>query len=346
MFRGLFIGIDRYASDAISWLSCAERDASALHSLFADTFGDGGELLTSEEATRAAILGRLDELKGCSEDDFAVIAFSGHGSELHQLVTHDADVTNLAGTTIPLSELADHFAEIPARRLVCILDCCFSGGMGAKVLRVDVKPRALKSTDALLDELAGEGRLILTASSPTEEAWENGQVGHGLLTYHLVEALKGAEEVRSAGKIPVLGLLQHVTRSVIDAASAIGATQNPSLRGTIDGDFVWPVFTPGEHYYAAFPEKLQPPATEEIASLAAFGFPEAVLASWSASIPTLNQLQLDAINEFDVLDGADLVVSAPTSSGKTMIGELAALKGITEHRRALFLLPLKGARQR
>lgn len=341
MFRGLFIGIDRYASDAISWLSCAERDASALHSLFADTFGDGGELLTSEEATRAAILGRLDELKGCSEDDFAVIAFSGHGSELHQLVTHDADVTNLAGTTIPLSELADHFAEIPARRLVCILDCCFSGGMGAKVLRVDVKPRALKSTDALLDELAGEGRLILTASSPTEEAWENGQVGHGLLTYHLVEALKGAEEVRSAGKIPVLGLLQHVTRSVIDAASAIGATQNPSLRGTIDGDFVWPVFTPGEHYYAAFPEKLHPPATEEIASLAAFGFPEAVLATWSASIPTLNQLQLDAINEFDVLDGADLVVSAPTSSGKTMIGELAALKGITEHRRALFLLPLK-----
>ena len=77
-------------------------------------------------------------------------------------MTHDADITNLAGTTIPLSELADHFAEIPARRLVCILDYCFSGGMGAEVLRVDVKPRALKSTDALLDELAGEGRLILT----------------------------------------------------------------------------------------------------------------------------------------------------------------------------------------
>ena len=65
-------------------------------------------------------------------------------------------------------ELAYRFAEVPARRLVCILDCCFSGGMGAKVLRVDGRPRGLKSTDALLDELAGEGRLILTASSPTE----------------------------------------------------------------------------------------------------------------------------------------------------------------------------------
>ncbi len=340
-FQGLFIGIDRYASDAIGWLSCAELDATALHSLFADTFGDGGELLTSDQATRAAILGELETLKSCSEDDFVVITFSGHGSELHQLVTYDTEITNLAGTTIPLSELADHFAEIPARRLVCILDCCFSGGMGAKVLRVDAKPRALKSTDALLDELAGEGRLILTASSPTEEAWENGRVGHGLLTYHLLEALKGTDEVRSAGKIPVLGLLQHVTRSVIDAAREIGATQNPSLRGTIDGDFVWPVFTPGERYFGAFPEKLHPPATEEIASLADFGFPNAVLAAWSAAIATLNQLQLDAINEFGALDGANLVVSAPTSSGKTMIGELAALKGITEHRRALFLLPLK-----
>jgi len=51
--------------------------------------------------------------------------------------------------------------------------------------------------------------------------------------------------------------------------------------------------------------------------------------------------QLDAINEFGVLSGEHLVVVAPTSSGKTMIGELAALKGVVERRRALFLLPLK-----
>jgi hypothetical protein len=39
------------------------------HSLFADRFGDGGELLTSEQATRTAILGQLEALTGCSEDD-------------------------------------------------------------------------------------------------------------------------------------------------------------------------------------------------------------------------------------------------------------------------------------
>jgi hypothetical protein len=39
--------------------------------------------------------------------------------------------------------------------------------------------------------------------------------------------------------------------------------------------------------------------------------------------------------------GSHLVVSASTSSGKTMLGELAALRHVLERRRALFLLPLK-----
>jgi helicase len=66
-----------------------------------------------------------------------------------------------------------------------------------------------------------------------------------------------------------------------------------------------------------------------------------LLATWAESIPSLNELQPDAINAFGVLDGADLIVSASTSSGKTLVGELAALKGVLERKRALFLLPMK-----
>lgn len=340
-FHGLFVGIDRYASPAISWLSCAERDATALQTIFSDTFGDGGDLLVGAAATRAAIVGRLEALAECSEDDFVVIAFSGHGSETHELVTYDSQVADLKGTALPLDELADLFARIPARRLVCVLDCCFSGGLGAKVLRVDAKPKSLKSGDVLLNELAGDGRLIVTASSATEEAWENGRVGHGLLTYYLLEALQGAEEVRRSGKVPVLRLLEYVTERVADAARAIGTVQTATLRGTIDGAFTWPMLTPGTAYYAAFPERARPAATADVDSLAAWGFPSGLLDAWAASIDGLNALQLDAINEFGVLEGAHLVVSAPTSSGKTMVGELAALSGVVDHRRALFLLPLK-----
>ena len=68
---------------------------------------------------------------------------------------------------------------------------------------------------------------------------------------------------------------------------------------------------------------------------------DALIEAWAGSIPSLNQLQLDAINEYGVLSGEHLVAVAPTSSGKTLIGELAALKAVTHRQRALFLLPLK-----
>ena len=54
-FKGLFIGIDRYDSPEINWLSCATHDAKALHSLFTDTLGGETMLLTDEQASVAAI---------------------------------------------------------------------------------------------------------------------------------------------------------------------------------------------------------------------------------------------------------------------------------------------------
>ena len=340
-FRGLFVGVDRYVSPDIQELSCARRDAMAFHALFSDTLGEGAELLVDEQATRTAIEEHFERLASCTEDDVVVVAFSGHGSETHELVAHDADPTNLKDTCVPLDTLTEWFARIPARRLVCILDCCFSGEMGAKVLKVELTPRSMASVEARLDRLSGEGRLIITASRATEPAWENRKVGHGLLTYHLLEALQGAEEVRQAGKISVYRLLEYVTRRVTDGAGLLGHPQNPTLRGTIDGELTWPIFVPGERYFKAFPKSTPAPATREISTLEPYGFPPALLDAWSTSIPSLNHLQMDAINEFGILDGKNVVVVAPTSSGKTMIGELAALKGALERKRALFLLPMR-----
>ena len=44
-FRGLFIGIDQYASPDVNELRCARRDAVALEALFADTLGGAATLL-------------------------------------------------------------------------------------------------------------------------------------------------------------------------------------------------------------------------------------------------------------------------------------------------------------
>src|SRR5262245_14691051 len=90
-FRGLFIGIDRYASPGIKWLNCASRDARALEAQFSDTLGGSTTLLLDADATRTHIAAEIENLSQCQEDDTVVIAFSGHGTEEHQLVTYDAD---------------------------------------------------------------------------------------------------------------------------------------------------------------------------------------------------------------------------------------------------------------
>ncbi len=342
MLRGLFIGIDRYRSAQINWLSCARRDAVALHALFADTLGGECTLLPDEQATRASIVAEVTKLSGAAPDDLVVIAFSGHGSETHELVAHDTEVTDLARTGVPLEELAALIARIPAKRLVLFLDCCFSGGMEARVLQVEAVPRDLASAEVRLSQLAGEGRLIVTASAAQEPAWENPRTGHGYFTHYLLEALQGPAGLVEQGGLAVYRLLEFVTQRVMAAAQAFGRTQRPTLRGRIDGELRWPVFLPGERYRAAFPDRVGARAERNLTSLGAFGFPPELLAAWGRAIPALNQLQLDAVNDHGVLNGEHLVVVAPTSSGKTMVGELAALKSVVlDRQRALFLLPLK-----
>jgi replicative superfamily II helicase len=312
-----------------------------LHALFTDSFEGNSVLLCDTDATTARIRAELDELCKVSKDDVVVITFSGHGTDTHELVTYDTDPDRAPATAISLEELTELFSTIPARRLICVLDCCFSGGAGAKVLHTPVQSRSLSSADLLIDRLSGDGRLILTASRADEEALEHVALGHGMLTHFLLEALQGAEEVRVAGTVSVYRLLDYVSRRVTDAADQYAHPQHPTLRGAIDQELLWPILVPGKLYKEAFPERTTSPATAEIDSLSSFGFSKAILDAWKGAIPSLNQLQVDAINEFGVLEGQDIVVSAPTSSGKTLIGELAALRAVQERRRAMILLPLK-----
>lgn len=341
-FHGAFIGIDRYESTDIGFLSSAVRDATALHALFADGFGSDPVLLSDAGATKVNIINELQRLAAVStDDDLVVVAFSGHGSTTHELVPYDADRSRLAETGLPLDELARLLNQIPAATLVCVLDCCFSGGFGAKVLVAPTQARDMESESSLLEQIAGKGRIVLAASAPNERAYEDVALGHGLLTNELLAALQGAPEVVSAGKVDLYKLLEHVTQRVIAASAAIRREQHPAFRGSVDGVPSWPILKPGARYAAAFPDRVRQPATTDVHSLWSYGVPLVLLETWAQAIPALNPLQLAAINDYGVLDGENLLVTAPTSSGKTMVGELAALRGATDRKRALFLLPMR-----
>src|SRR5262249_40044237 len=312
--------------------------------LFTDNIGGDSRLITDADATLNRFRDELVRLQNDSDaEDVVVIMFSGHGSDTHELVTYDTDLYNLSSTALPLAEFTDLISAIPAKYLLVILDCCFSGGAGAKVLNSLARTRGgsggvMLSTEAFLKQMEGTGRVILTAATADQPAWEITRLGHGLLTYHIMQALLGVGDVANKGQINLLDLLRYVTQQVKAGASSIAiARQEPTPRGQWDGEVIWPVFTPGSLYNALYPPANPAPVTTSIRSLAGHGLPDAVLDAWAGTLPGLNQLQQDAINVAGLFDGHNVLVMAPTSSGKTMIGELAALRATQTGGRSVFL---------
>ncbi len=106
-FRGLFIGIDRYASPGVNWLSCAGRDARALHALFTDSFGGETTLLLDDQATVAEIGRRFKVL--LSDGTMAAV-----GRKLSLLNEHDRAhvVDELVRKTVEGAALIPIVAEI------------------------------------------------------------------------------------------------------------------------------------------------------------------------------------------------------------------------------------------
>lgn len=342
-FHGLFIGVDKYSSPDINELSCAANDAKSLYSLFADNLGEkDAKMLLNERATKDAIVSDVkDRLSQVSADDLVFISYSGHGSDDHHLVTYDSDPLKFKETSIALDELVELFKAIPSKNVIMLLDCCFSGGAGARVFKREIAMRAIESTDAIIKRISGEGRLIVTASGAGEEAIEDRKRGHGLLTHFFTDGLLGNTQVTDGGKINIYSLLEFVTSQVKAAASIFRHVQSPTVRGAIDGELTFPVFKRGSVFNRFFPERNINKVTADISSLASFGIPNEVIAIWKNKTPQLNNLQQLAINDHGLLNGEHLVVSAPTSSGKTMVAEIAAVKSFFQNKRSVILLPLK-----
>ena len=79
-----------------------------------------------------------------------------------------------------------------------------------------------------------------------------------------------------------------------------------------------------------------------IEQLAALGLSQRVVDAWSRhGIRHLLPLQEKALAEYGFLHGKSLLVFAPTSSGKTFVAEMAALKHLEQNRRVVYLVPTK-----
>ncbi|MCX7919940.1 MAG: DEAD/DEAH box helicase [bacterium] len=76
--------------------------------------------------------------------------------------------------------------------------------------------------------------------------------------------------------------------------------------------------------------------------LEAFNIPQEIISLWEQKYSDkLLPIQELAVKQYHVLDGESLLVFSPTSSGKTFIAELAAVKQALEKKKVIFAVPLK-----
>lgn len=333
---GRFIGVNRYLDPNIRDLNGAGRDAIALWALFSDTIPemDAG-LLVNADANVHSIRQALQEtLENATSDDTVILFFSGHGTHDHRLTAHDTSRGDLENTTVPMQELADLFKRSSAKSILCILDCCFSGGAPAKVLEDSPIPRSLENP---LQSLSGTGRMILAASNFDELSYELSSTGHGILTKAILDTLQSTEET-----VNLLTAMNKVMELVRTEAARAGYVQTPVVLNHIEGGLILPSLKPGQKYFAAFPDKQGFKVTQNIADLSQFDLPHELLTEWEGLFKNgLNNLQLSAVNDYRILDGSSLLVIAPTSSGKTFSGELASARALVEGKKAVFLLPYR-----
>ena len=80
----------------------------------------------------------------------------------------------------------------------------------------------------------------------------------------------------------------------------------------------------------------------DMIELAGYGIPAALITRWREQQGArLLPLQEQAVRDYELFGDGNLLVQAPTSSGKTFVGEMAAAQAALQRRKTAYLLPLK-----
>src|SRR3954469_23222871 len=76
--------------------------------------------------------------------------------------------------------------------------------------------------------------------------------------------------------------------------------------------------------------------------LGAYNVPSEILSIWRTQVgPELLPVQVRAVTEFGLFTSGNLIVFSPTSSGKTFIGEMAAVMAAQANLKVFYLVPQK-----
>jgi hypothetical protein len=237
----LIIGVGQYQYMSQYNVPIAIRDAEAVGAALQDDTRCGYpaaqvQILTKENATRAAILSALDGLASqLNAENTLFLFFVGHGvygtDGNYYLTSYDTQLQGkqvVAGTGVSENDLLDKLRQIKAKRMLLAINACHAGALSPSF---DLEPSfsseapPQKLAEALLS--TGEGRITITACRPEQKSW----IGSGDLSIFsaaLVNGLRGAAP-NTHGYISAFGLYEYLYHEARDAAAELGQDQEPEL---------------------------------------------------------------------------------------------------------------------
>jgi formylglycine-generating enzyme required for sulfatase activity len=173
-------------------------------------------------------------------DDLLLFYFSGHGmmdeDEYKLHLANNSTYTNenrrvYAPSAVEAAYIHQRLNYSKSRRLVLILDCCYSGAFAKEMTKGD----GIINLD---NYLGGKGRAILTSSTASELSLgakvttEHGNSGLSIYTRYLVEGIEtGAADLDNDGFIGVEELHEYASKRVQEAAPAMNPMFYPQERG-------------------------------------------------------------------------------------------------------------------
>ncbi|MDX3662120.1 caspase family protein [Streptomyces sp. ID05-26A] len=197
----LIIASHEFTDPGLSALRAPAHDAARLGEVLADPRIGGFHVRTLINSPAAEVNEAVEDFfADRTPDDLLVLHFSGHGvkdeaGELH-FATSSTKLTRLAGTAVSADFVARRMNRSRSRRVVLLLDCCYSGAFGRGMVA-----RAGGSV-GLEEQFGGSGRAVITASSAMEYAFEGAAVADtseaepSVFTSALVEGLESGDADR------------------------------------------------------------------------------------------------------------------------------------------------------
>jgi WD40 repeat protein len=251
-------GVSDYKGDALD-LRFAAKDAEDVYEatriggknlfgvermrlkLLSSSGAQGAELPTKENFRRAF----AEFAAQARPNDILFVYLAGHGitlnagADTYYYLTQEATTANkealskdsrlLSSSTINSEELTQWHKSVKALKQVLVLDTCAAGALGRSFdmsKRRDLSSDAKRALERMKDRI---GFHVLMGSAADAASYEAGQYGQGLLTYSLLQGMKGAA-LQPDGQVDVSRLFNYAADEVPNLAKYIGGIQRPEIR--------------------------------------------------------------------------------------------------------------------